>query len=80
MMAKCAGATAVSIVIDRTDALLRLTIEDNGQGFDPAAAATLAGMRERLSFIRGELAIESSARVGTSLFVRIKLQGPRVIA
>jgi signal transduction histidine kinase len=82
-----AGATAVSIVIDRTDALLQLTIEDNGQGFDPAAIETgalrglgLAGMRERLSLIQGELAIESSAGVGTSIFVRIKLPGSKAIA
>jgi two-component system, NarL family, sensor histidine kinase UhpB len=75
------GATSVSIIVNRFDALLQLTIEDDGCGFDqsakrgdsPLGGLGLAGMRERLSLIGGELAIESSPGAGTTIFVRIKL-------
>jgi len=72
----------VSIVLGGERALLHLTIEDNGCGFDPAAVPEpaakhagsglgLAGMRERLLLVGGELDIESSPGLGTTLFVRI---------
>lgn len=79
-----AEATSVSVVLDGSEALLRLTIEDNGGGFDPAAddekkgksrRLGLAGMRERLALIGGKLEIESSASAGTTLFARISLDG-----
>jgi len=72
-------ATAVGVVIDRSDASLRVTIDDNGCGFDSAAGTSgglgLAGMRERLSLIGGTLEIESSIGSGTTVFVRIPLEG-----
>jgi signal transduction histidine kinase len=77
------GATDVGITVDRSGRVLRLTIEDNGCGFDPAAPAGegeprtglgIAGMRERLALIGGELLIESSSGVGTTIFVRIALE------
>jgi PAS domain S-box-containing protein len=77
-------ATEVSVVIERTDALLRLTIDDNGFGFDLKAVEVresgriggglgLAGMRERVTLIGGTLEIESSLRSGTTIYVRIPL-------
>jgi two-component system sensor histidine kinase UhpB len=77
-------ATSVSVVVDRSDATLRLTIEDDGRGYEqlaanPADAARNksglghAGMRERLAMIGGELEIESSLGVGTTVFARIPL-------
>jgi signal transduction histidine kinase len=79
-----AGATAASITINRANSILRLTIEDDGGGFDSMSinkhsgnafgGLGLAGMRERLSLIGGELEIESSVGVGTTIFVRIELQ------
>jgi len=84
-----AGATAASITIDRANSILRLTIEDNGNGFDPMpinnhsgnvfSGLGLAGMRERLSLIGGELKIESSVGVGSTIFVRIELQRQRAM-
>jgi signal transduction histidine kinase len=84
-----AGASAASVTISRTDSMLRLTIEDNGSGFDtttlglPGARAFgglgLASMRERLSLIRGKLEIESSLGVGTTIFVRVQLQPHRAV-
>src|SRR5262249_17878163 len=74
------GATAVGVVIDRQDGSLRVTIDDNGCGFDsatthsnepPGGGRGLAGMRERLSLIGGTLEIESSIGSGTTVFIRI---------
>jgi len=73
-------ANWVSVVISRSDTLLRLTIEDNGNGFDVAEqqerlsqhrSLGIAGMRERLSLVGGTLDIESSPGNGTTLFARI---------
>jgi PAS domain S-box-containing protein len=79
------GATSVGIVLERKGARLCLAIEDNGCGFDANATALhagasregglgLAGMRERLSLIAGEIEIESSIGVGTTIFARIGLE------
>ncbi|PWT84174.1 MAG: hypothetical protein C5B56_16025 [Proteobacteria bacterium] len=83
-------ATTVSVVLEYTSKTLRLTIEDNGSGFDTAveteaagearARLGLAGMRERLLIVGGELEIESSRGVGTTLFARIPLQRERTAA
>src|SRR5260370_39260330 len=65
------GATMVSVVLDRAANVVQLTIEDDGCGFAADRAAEialartdgglgLAGMRERLSLVDGELEIESS--------------------
>ena len=83
-----AGTTDVGITVDRSDRMLRLTIEDNGGGFDPAATQTgmrnggglgIAGMRERLVLIGGELLVESSIGVGTTIFVRIALESAQAL-
>ncbi len=85
------GATIISVVIDRADAILQLTIEDNGRGFDVASQTGhagarwggrlgLAGMRERLSLIGAHLEIDSSIGFGTTIFVRIPLDRDRMTA
>lgn len=76
------GVGAVSVVVDRGDGVLQVTIEDDGCGFDPKTAVEkgrnrkglgIAGMRERLSLIGGQFEIESSLGVGTTIFIRIPL-------
>src|SRR5919204_565336 len=46
-------------------------IEDDGRGFDPAAAREdrlgLLGMRERVELLEGKLTVESSPETGTTL-------------
>jgi signal transduction histidine kinase len=84
-------ASSVSVVLDRSDTTLQLTIEDDGHGFDPNAApepgkrkkgAGLghAGMRERLALIGGELEIESTVGLGTTIYARVPLQHERLSA
>jgi len=83
-------ATGVSIVIARTDGWLRLTIEDNGGGFDqnvlaesktgPNGGLGLAGMRERPMLIGAEFEVESSLGMGTTIFARIPLEARRAAA
>jgi two-component system, NarL family, sensor histidine kinase UhpB len=80
----------VSIVIERVGATLRLLIEDDGCGFDASPAQEragerngslgLAGMRERLALIGGELEIESSIGGGTTVLARIPLERERMTA
>jgi signal transduction histidine kinase len=81
-------AASASVVIERVENTVRVIIEDKGRGFDVASAASagqergglgLAGMRERLGLIGGELEIESSA-AGTTLFGRIPLGPKRMVA
>ena len=72
------GATTVTVIIDGDQNLIRLTIEDDGCGFDVSSVVKcsnrglgLAGMRERLSLVCGELEIEATPGRGTTLFIRI---------
>ena len=75
-------ATEISVVIERSGTALRLTIDDNGCGFDADAlrgegaggGLGLAGMRERLSLIGGEIEIESEVQAGTTIFARIPIR------
>ncbi len=56
---------------------IRLTIQDDGAGFDPLAASQpghfgLSGMKERASLIGGELAVISKPGAGTTIQLVIK--------
>jgi len=82
-IAKHAKATQVSIVVGVAESTLHLTIEDNGRGFDLTRLHSrlgLAGMRERLLLVGGELNIESSQDAGTTIFARIPLASEQVMA
>ena len=78
-------ARNVSIVLDHSDGMLRLTIEDDGDGFeqpsnDEAAGIRLgsrlghATMRERISLVSGNIEIDSAIGIGTTIFARIPMQ------
>lgn len=72
---KHAQATSCRIFLQRLPHSLLLTIEDNGQGFDPAHVPPrtgrrglgLIGIRERVGAFRGTVRLESSAGKGTRL-------------
>lgn len=83
-VARHAQARHVTVQLDAVPGLIRLIIEDDGQGFDVHTARGrmdrerrlgLTGMRERASLVGGSLEIESSREQGgTTLFLRVPLQ------
>jgi signal transduction histidine kinase len=81
-VARHAKARRVSILLERRPGRVSLILEDDGQGFDAAAADPssstngrlgLLGMRERVSLSGGALDIESRPGAGTTIFVRVPL-------
>ena len=76
-----ADATRVWVTLGATDAGVRLTVTDNGRGFDPGRASGtrygLRSMRERAGIIGAELRIESAAQDGTRLIVDVPVEGGR---
>jgi signal transduction histidine kinase len=84
-VAKPAVARNVSVVVESAHGEVRMVIEDDGRGFDDAAAQRarlerrhgIAGMRERAALAGGHVEIESGSetlgRAGTTVYVRIPL-------
>ncbi len=76
-----ADATRVRVWLEASDSALRLSVTDNGRGFDPGLAASsrygLRGMRERAGLIGAELRIESASQDGTRLVVEVPMEGAR---
>jgi signal transduction histidine kinase len=76
-VAKHARAQNVEILLERRVDHVLLIIEDDGVGFDPAAAGTpaqgfgLLGMQERAGLVGAMLEIESSPGEGTTVLVRM---------
>jgi signal transduction histidine kinase len=77
-VAKHAKATSCRVYVQRLPNTVLITVEDNGQGFDPAAAATapdrglgLVGIRERASQLQGTMRLESAVGKGTRLTVEL---------
>jgi signal transduction histidine kinase len=69
------GEPSVVRVAFTNGGVLRLSVEDDGIGFDPASAERngfgLVGMRERAAAIGGEFRVESHPNVGTRVEVVI---------
>ncbi len=76
-----ANARVVTLRLTRRSDHVTLRIEDDGTGFDsgaiPAGRFGLVGMRERAHLVGGTLVVESTAGVGTTIAVRIPLEGKR---
>ncbi|HXF67690.1 MAG TPA: ATP-binding protein [Burkholderiales bacterium] len=77
-----AGARRVSVELRRRDAELELAVEDDGRGFDVAAARWraargaslgLASMEERAALAGGRLELASAPGEGTKVRVRLPL-------
>jgi signal transduction histidine kinase len=76
---KHAGASRVTVSLEAENGSVRLRINDDGVGFDPAVAAKLlseghfglAGMRERVEMVGGRLTIDSAPGKGTSVAVEM---------
>jgi len=69
-----ADATGVKITVEEGAHAIHVYVADDGHGFDPARTNSdgfgLTGMRERVSLLRGDLEISSSA-VGTTIAAAI---------
>jgi signal transduction histidine kinase len=79
-IAKHAHATECRVSLERNGAL-RLTIEDNGSGFDVQAVRTsdrrglgLIGMRERASHLNGTVQVNSGLGLGTRIIVELPVR------
>lgn len=75
---KHAHATLIRVRMDFRQQAVSLFIEDDGDGFDTAAATGseqfgLTGMRERVSLLGGDLKIISFPGKGTKVYVRVCL-------
>jgi signal transduction histidine kinase len=78
-IAKHSGARACTVTLARSEAMLQVTIEDDGRGMDsseiiggePRRGLGLIGMRERAQALSGTLAIDSHRDRGTRIVVTL---------
>jgi signal transduction histidine kinase len=76
-VAKHAAASRAEAVVEWSGDVVRLTVRDDGRGFDPAAANGgfgLTGMRERVMLAGGELKIDAAPGRGTTVSATIPLR------
>jgi signal transduction histidine kinase len=77
-VAKHAGTARVALTLRRTDDdMLRITVADHGDGFDPDAISQgsgLAAIERRLGMIGGVLRIESRPGQGTVATLKVPLE------
>lgn len=75
-----AGATKAGIRLAVVGHLIRMSISDNGKGFEVPAALSnfsgmgklgLAGMRERIQLLGGTLSVQSTLGKGTTIVVEV---------
>ncbi len=74
--AKHARATSVWVNLDYSDGDVSLSVEDNGQGFNPKTIDRnmgLLGIRDRFLMLNGSFDIESAPGKGTRLFGSLPL-------
>jgi PAS domain S-box-containing protein len=74
--AKHAHATAVWVNLDYADGEVSVSVEDNGQGFDPLQTKTglgLQSIRDRFTMLNGTFDVESVVGKGTRLFGALPL-------
>ncbi len=75
-----AGAQQITLSLRGLDGELHLAIQDDGCGFDATLkrdrpSLGLAGMRERVHLVGGELDIESAPGHGTTVLAWVPLKG-----
>lgn len=74
---KHAQATLVKIILVREDNKVKLTVSDNGRGFEQQTGKTGIGLtiiKERVENLRGTLTLNSAPGKGTELIVEIDLE------
>jgi signal transduction histidine kinase len=80
-VAKHARATECRVHLTRTPDMLRITIEDNGTGFDPSTGRSpdrrglgIVGIRERAAHLKGSVVIDTAPGRGTRLVVELPVR------
>ncbi len=72
-----AQARNIGVLLAMQESCLRVTIEDDGSGFNPETPDEgrlgLLSMRERIEMLGGSLTIESSPGAGTTVFVEVRV-------
>ena len=70
--AKHAAASAVDILIERANGTLTVQVRDDGVGgADATRGSGLTGLRDRVEAVGGTMTLDSPARAGTTLTVRL---------
>jgi len=75
---KHSGASSAIVQLTKSNEQLSLTVEDDGNGFDPAILKTSKGMgwvsiKNRVDFLKGKLDVTSKEGEGTSVHIEILL-------
>ncbi len=72
-----AQARNIGVLLAMQESCLRVTIEDDGSGFNPETPDEgrlgLLSMHERIEMLGGSLTIESSPGAGTTVFVEVRV-------
>jgi PAS domain S-box-containing protein len=76
---KHANAQNVKVSVRKVDDLINISVEDNGDGFDPAEVASKAtfglfSIRERLEQLDGSFEIKSEAGHGSKITMKVPLK------
>ncbi len=80
-VARHAQATRVDILLERSGDRVKVMVEDDGVGFDPAEVQRgdhfgLLGMRERAEALGGSMNLESALGSGTTVVVEVASADP----
>jgi signal transduction histidine kinase len=72
-------ATELTLSLSQNEATCRVSLQDNGVGFDESSASGgggfgLKGMRERINKVGGRLAIETAPGKGTRISIEVPLR------
>jgi two-component system NarL family sensor kinase len=76
---KHSEATKVLVQLTKTNETLVLTVEDNGKGFDQKLleqnkGAGISNIESRVSYLNGQIEIDSQMAVGTSIIIEIPIK------
>lgn len=78
-----ASFAQVSLVLDEDENVLRIAVEDDGQGFEPALRSEgigIIGMRERVYALRGAIAVHSAPQRGTTVAITLPLPAASAVS
>jgi PAS domain S-box-containing protein len=77
------GATGVRVTLSQTASELRLSVCDDGHGFDPTGKTSgigLIGMRERMRAVQGDFQIISAPDAGTEIHAAVAFPSPQPLS